>query len=62
MRALVREPEIDPDQGADPSIKARLAELGAVPLAGSPAAFGKLIADESEKWGKAVRFAGMKPD
>jgi tripartite-type tricarboxylate transporter receptor subunit TctC len=47
---------------ADRSIKARLAELGAVPLAGSPAAFGKLIADETEKWGKAVRFAGMKSD
>ena len=47
---------------ADPAIKARLADLGTVPFAGSPAAFGKLIADETEKWGKTVRFAGIKPD
>jgi hypothetical protein len=33
-----------------------------VPLAGSPAAFGKLIADETEKWGRVVRFSGAKPD
>jgi hypothetical protein len=32
-----------------------------VPLSGSPAAFGKLIADETEKWGKVIRFAGIKP-
>ena len=37
---------------ADPKIKARLADLGGTVLAGSPADFGKLIADETEKWGK----------
>jgi tripartite-type tricarboxylate transporter receptor subunit TctC len=47
---------------ADPRIKARLAELAGVVLTGSPADFGKLIADETEKWGKVVRFSGAKPD
>jgi tripartite-type tricarboxylate transporter receptor subunit TctC len=47
---------------ADPRLKARLAELGGTPLPGSPAAFGKLIADETEKWGKVVRAAHMKPE
>jgi tripartite-type tricarboxylate transporter receptor subunit TctC len=46
---------------ADPSMKARLADLGGTALAGSPADFGKLIADETEKWGKVVKFAGIKP-
>ena len=46
---------------ADPSIAARLAEIGGTPLAGSPAAFGKLIADETEKWAKVVKFSGAKP-
>ena len=41
---------------ADPKIKARLADLGGMVLAGSPADFGKLIADETEKWGKVVKF------
>jgi tripartite-type tricarboxylate transporter receptor subunit TctC len=45
---------------ADPKIKARLAELGATALPGSPADFGKLIADETEKWGKVVKFVGVK--
>ena len=45
---------------ADPRFKARLADLGSVPLPGPPAAFGKLIADETEKWGKVIRFAGIK--
>ena len=44
----------------DPKLKARLADLGYVPLPGSPATFGKLIADETEKWGKVIRFAGLK--
>jgi len=44
----------------DPKIKARLGELGATALAGSPADFGKLIADETEKWGKVVKFVGVK--
>jgi tripartite-type tricarboxylate transporter receptor subunit TctC len=45
---------------ADPNIKARLAELGGSPLVGSPAELGKLIAEETEKWGKVVRFAGAR--
>jgi len=47
---------------ADPKAKARLADLGASLLAGSPADFGKLVADETEKWGKVVKFSGAKPD
>ena len=47
---------------ADPKIKARLADLGETPLVGSPADFGKFIADETEKWGKVVKFAGVKAD
>ena len=47
---------------ADPRIKARLAEFGGTPLAGSPADFGTLVAAETEKWGKVVTFAGLKPD
>ena len=47
---------------ADPNIKARLADLGVTTLALSPADFGKLIADETEKWAKVVKFAGLKPD
>jgi tripartite-type tricarboxylate transporter receptor subunit TctC len=46
---------------ADPKIKARL-ELGGTVLPGSPADFGKLIADETEKWAKVVKFAGIKLD
>ena len=45
---------------ADPKIKARLADLGGTPLLGSPADFAKLIADETEKWGKVVRAARIK--
>ncbi len=45
---------------ADPKMKGRLAELGGMVLAGSPADFGKLIADESEKWAN-VMFSGIKP-
>jgi tripartite-type tricarboxylate transporter receptor subunit TctC len=47
---------------ADPKIKARLADMGGVLLPGSPADFGKFIADETEKWGKVVKFAGIKPE
>ena len=47
---------------ADPKIKARLADLGLAVFAGSPAEFGKLIADETEKWGKVVRFANIKAE
>ena len=46
----------------DSRIRSRLADLGVTLLAGSTAQFGKLIADETEKWGKVVRFAGLKPD
>jgi tripartite-type tricarboxylate transporter receptor subunit TctC len=46
---------------ADPTLKARLAHLSASPLIGSASEFGKLIADETEKWGKVVKFAGIKP-
>jgi tripartite-type tricarboxylate transporter receptor subunit TctC len=46
----------------DPKMKARLADLGGTPLPGSPVQFGKLIADETEKWGKVIRAANMKPD
>ena len=47
---------------ADPKMKARLADLGGIALAGSPADFGRLIADETDKWAKVVRFSGAKPD
>jgi tripartite-type tricarboxylate transporter receptor subunit TctC len=47
---------------ADATPKARFAELGASLLPGSPADFGKLLAEETEKWGKVVKFAGVKPD
>ena len=43
-------------------MKARIAEMGSEPLPGSPAEFGKLIAEETEKWGKVVKFAGVKAD
>src|SRR5262252_384989 len=47
---------------ADSRMKARLADLGGTPLPGSPAQLGKLIADEIKKWGKVVKFAGIKAD
>jgi len=47
---------------ADPKSKARLTDLGASLLAGSPADFGKLVTDETEKWSKVVKFSGAKPD
>ena len=43
-------------------MKTRFADLGGTVLAGSPADFGKLIAEETEKWGKVVRFTGIKAD
>jgi len=46
---------------ADPKLKARLADLGGTPFGGSSAEFGRLIADETEKWGKVVKFAAIKP-
>src|SRR5262245_43541932 len=47
---------------ADPKMKARLAELGGTAFVGSPADFGKLIADETEKWGKVIRALNIKAD
>ena len=46
----------------DPKIKARIADLGGTALALSPAEYGKLIADETEKWGKVIRTANIKPE
>ncbi len=46
----------------DPKMKARLADLGGVALPGSPAEFGKLIADETAKWGKVIRAANIKAE
>ena len=46
---------------ADAKMKARLADLGGTVLPGSPADFGKLIAEETEKWAKVIKFAGIKP-
>jgi tripartite-type tricarboxylate transporter receptor subunit TctC len=45
---------------ADPKVKARLADLGATALVGSPADFGRLLVDETEKWAKVVKLAGIK--
>jgi len=47
---------------SNPGVRARLAELGGTVLAGSPAEFGKLIVDDTEKWGKVIRAANIKPD
>ena len=46
----------------DPKVKARLANMGSTALPGSPADFGKLIVEETEKWAKVVKFSGAKPD
>jgi tripartite-type tricarboxylate transporter receptor subunit TctC len=47
---------------ADPKMKARLADFGGTPLVGSPADFGKLIAEETDKWGKVIKSAGIKAE
>ena len=47
---------------SDPKIKARLADMDGTVLALSPADFGKLMADETEKWGKVIRAANIKPE
>jgi tripartite-type tricarboxylate transporter receptor subunit TctC len=47
---------------ADPKVKARLAESGGTVLPGSPADYGKLIASETEKWGKVIRAANIKAE
>jgi tripartite-type tricarboxylate transporter receptor subunit TctC len=46
---------------ADPKMKVRLADLGGLLIGGSPGDFGKLIADETAKWAKVIKFAGIKP-
>jgi hypothetical protein len=43
-------------------IKTRLAELGGTALAGSPADFGRLVADETEKWAKVIKSVGIKAE
>ena len=45
---------------ADPKVRARVADLGGTAFTGSPADFGKLIADETEKWAKVVKFSDTK--
>jgi tripartite-type tricarboxylate transporter receptor subunit TctC len=47
---------------ADPKMRAKLVEMGGMMLGGSPADFGKLIAEETEKWGKVIKSAGIKPE
>ena len=47
---------------ADAKLKGRFADLAGTALPGSPADFGKLIADETEKWGKVIRIANIKPE
>jgi tripartite-type tricarboxylate transporter receptor subunit TctC len=47
---------------ADPGMKSRLAEMGGIVLAGSPADFGRLIAEETEKWAQVVQFSGAKQE
>jgi tripartite-type tricarboxylate transporter receptor subunit TctC len=47
---------------ADPAVKARFAALGGTPMPMTPAGFGKLISDETEKWGKVVKFAHMRAE
>ena len=47
---------------ADSKTKARIADLGSAVLALSPAEFGNLVADETEKWGKVVRAGNIKPE
>jgi tripartite-type tricarboxylate transporter receptor subunit TctC len=47
---------------ADPKIKARLADMAGTVLPGSPADFAKVVAEDTEKWGKVIKLAGIKPD
>jgi len=46
----------------EPAVKVRMAELGSEIFTGSPADFGKLVAEETEKWAKVVKFAGLKAE
>ena len=47
---------------ADPKLKARVADLGGVPMPMAPVGFGRFIAEETEKWGKVIRAANIKPE
>ena len=47
---------------ADPKLQARMADLGGEPMPMTPSEFGKLVADETGKWGKVVKFSGAKAD
>ena len=47
---------------SDPKLRSRLAEGGATVLTGSPADFGKFISDDTEKWGRVIRTANIKPE
>ena len=47
---------------ADPALQARLVDLGGMIVSGSPAEFGKLVSDETEKWAKVIKSAGIKQD
>jgi tripartite-type tricarboxylate transporter receptor subunit TctC len=47
---------------ANPAVKARMAELGSQIFTSSPAEFGKLISEDTEKWAKVVKYAGIKAD
>jgi tripartite-type tricarboxylate transporter receptor subunit TctC len=53
--------EIDAEL-ADPTMKARIADLGGSPMSMTPAAFGKFIADETEKWAKVIRAANIEAE
>jgi hypothetical protein len=47
---------------ADSKVQARIVELGGTVLGGTPAEFGAIIAEATEKWGKVIKFAGIKAD
>jgi tripartite-type tricarboxylate transporter receptor subunit TctC len=47
---------------ADPAIKARLAEVGATPIIMTPAAFGAMVAADTEKWARIIKASGMRPE
>jgi hypothetical protein len=51
-----------PGQRPAATFKTRIADLGGTPLTGSPADFGKLIVDETEKWAKVIKLAGIKAE